>query len=57
MWALYAIKANSTRRKKIKEYDSIIEAFKAGNKLIQSAANPYKRYRVEKVGDVNEQSL
>jgi len=57
MWALYAIKANSKRRKKIDEYTSIIEAFKAGNELIQSAANQYKRYRVEKVSDANEQNL
>ena len=57
MWALYAIKANSKRRKKIDEYTSIIEAFKAGNELIQGAANQYKRYRVEKVSDANEQNL
>ena len=45
MWTLYLFQENSTERKKHAEFTNIVEAFRAGNRLIKQQA--CKRYRVE----------
>lgn len=52
MWTLYVTKSKDARKEKYNEFQSIVEAFRVGNRLVKEKY--CNRYRVEKVRDIYE---
>lgn len=52
MWALYVTKSKNAREEKYNEFQSIVEGFRVGNRLVKEKYCNF--YRVEKARGTNE---